>query len=352
MRTHIITALLSICFCIASLPTAAKTATTSPEQQQKLFIDKVAKKYKLKKADLTRLLSHAHYDASIIKKMTQPFEKKPWNEYRKFFLSSRRINEGVQYWQKHKKILAYAKKKYGVSPSVIVAIVGIETFYGKHKGTYNTLDSLSTLAFHYPARSKFFSHQLSEFILLTKEKHLPILKITGSYAGALGIPQFMPDVYRHYAAGYQNKNHADIMNSHADAVISIANYLKKRGKWRRNQPIAAPCQYQRSISAKLISEKAIPNQRLKQLKKLGITPEYKVDQNLKAAIISLDPRSKKNPQYWLTYNNFRAIMRYNPRIHYAMAVYQLSHKIKKSYEKQYTRKSTTFTSTRKIRSSH
>ncbi len=352
MYTRMVTKLFTVIFSLISIlvvPTNSQAAKAlSPEQQQARFITTLAKKYHINKNDLTSLFSHVHYDLGVIKRMNHPFEKKPWSYYRKFFVTPERIEGGVKFWEAHKKILDYANRQYGIPPSVIVAITGIETLYGKHAGRFNTFNTLATLAFNYPARAKFFSHQLAEFILLTREQKLSTLDIKGSYAGALGIPQFMPDVYRQYAVGYENPKSADIMNSNADAIVSIANYLKQRGKWRTHQPIASPAHHKGHIAATLLSDRAIPKHSLIWFRNRGITPKHKTRSQTRAAVIALDNLKKEKAEYWLVFNNFRAIMRYNPRINYAMAVYQLSRAIKISYEKQQVSRSAAKTPPRKL----
>lgn len=297
----------------------------------KTFMKHMEKKYHFKKNKLSYFMKHAKYFPAVIALVKQPFEKKPWNYYHDYFVSEKYIRPGAVYWEAHKKILAKVSKKYGVNPAIIVAIIGIESYYGLLPGKYQEIGALSTLAFYYPPRSNFFKKELSEYLILSRDENLSVLKVTGSYAGAIGIPQFMPSSYRMYGIRFSKSGKINLINDHADAIASIANYLKKAG-WRAGQPIAIKARTPAKIDNQLISNNAFPNISLNKLAKHHIYPEKKLSSKSKVALIKLN--ETKTDIYWITFPNFYAIMRYNPSTNYAMAVYQLSQAIQDLYEKR------------------
>lgn len=297
------------------------------------YIKSMTRKYNFDHTTLTDLFQKTNANLDIIDKMDHPYEKKSWPQYRKLFITQTKADKGALFIKQHQKVLEQAEKKYHVPAQVIVAIMGIETNYGERKGAYPVMQSLTTLAFYYKPRAKFFKHELTQYLLLTREQKLPPMKLTGSYAGAIGIPQFMPSAYRRYAIDYSMKGSADLVNDTNDAIFSIAHFLNEKG-WKVNQPIAMPLTKQPAVSKSLLSKSAKPRYSLIRLKKYGIhlpqtASSYK---KLKGAVIAMDMGNEKVNNYWLTFANFRAIMRYNPRINYAMAVYQLSEAIKDVYK--------------------
>lgn len=284
--------LLVLVFCNL----AAATSHDSLPLQQKQFINQLVKKHHFNRAKLTTLFNELYEDKTIVARMNRPFEKSSWDRYRHFFITKNRIEMGAAYWQTHQKILAATQKKYGVPAGIIVAIAGVETLYGKHKGDDNVLNTLYTLAFYYPKRSKYFTKELKQYLLLARENKLPLKALKGSYAGAVGIPQFMPSSYRHYGVSANNKT-VDLFHSHDDAIVSIGHYLSENG-WRPNAPIAR--RYQKQTKLKMKAKRA----------QFG---------------------SKTAPEDWLLFHNFNVILRYNKSKLYAMAVFQLSQAIKKQY---------------------
>jgi membrane-bound lytic murein transglycosylase B len=266
---------------------------------------------------------------NAVKSIKNPAEKKTWDNYRQIFIQKKRINQGIRYINTHHHAFKMAIKKYKVNPEVITAITGVETNYGKHKGRYNALYALGSLAFNYPKRAKFFQRELAEYISLTYHNNIDPLSIKSSYAGALGIPQFMPSSYIAYAVnenGIKSGN-IDLINNHNDSIMSIANYLS-RHKWNKSEFIAKPI----SINNNLAKVKNIINK-----KKAYHTAEWYetrgiqthvFDKNLAMRIITLNTKDVNN-KYWLVTKDFDAIMSYNPRINYAMAIFQLSQEIKK-----------------------
>lgn len=326
MKSKFLYFLLLLIF--SSSPGLASDVSLSEKSDN--FVNYMVKEHHFNRDQLRTVFKNAHYNEEVIHKITHPYESQPWNVYRDHLLTQQRITDGVQYWKDHQKVLHYAEEKYGVPASIIVAIIGIESDYGKKDCPYSALEALGTLAFYYEPRSKFFTHELVHLFLLTDEYQLPISNMKSSYAGAIGIPQFMPSTYRHYAVNYQS-NHADLINNNEDAIVSIANYLHLNG-WKAHQSIATDFKY-KTIEPRWLSDKAIPKISVQELKKMDIHPNQEIEPSQKAALISLT-HSDNTSEYWMTFHNFRSIMRYNPRITYAMAVYQLSRTVEKIYKEQ------------------
>src|SRR5450631_3514122 len=201
------------------------------------FIAHMAATSSFKKRELRKLLTAANSQPSIIEAMDRPAEKaKPWYQYRPIFVTEKRIREGTDFWIAHRQALDQASIKSGVAPEYLAAIVGVETYYGRLTGSYRVLDALATLAFDYPARSKFFRDELEQFILLARERRLDPLAVKGSYAGAMGAPQFMPSNYRRYAVDAVGDGRIDLWNNWSDVCASVGNYLKEHG-WNAGEPV-------------------------------------------------------------------------------------------------------------------
>jgi len=211
-----------------------------------------------------------------------------------------------------------------VPPHIIVAILGVETLYGKHQGNYRVIDALSSLAFSYPRREKFFKKELAQFLLLTREENIDPLSIKGSYAGAMGQPQFMPSSYRYYAVDGTGNRKRDLLNSDADVIFSIANYFKQHG-WQAKQDIVAPAIVKNSKYVAINAAARKAKYPIKTLAKYDIRPLKPQPDARLAGLIILN--AKTQPEFWLGFNNFYVITRYNTSKLYAMAVYELAQEI-------------------------
>ncbi len=293
------------------------------------YIKEMVKQHHFDKAKLEKLFAQVKIDQTVLKKIKSPYEAKPWYQYKRLFLSQKVINHGVKFWQENKKTLDRAEKQFGVPADIIVSIIGTETRFGKHTGNFNAIDALSTLAFAYPPRQKFFKKELTSFLILARDQHWNPLTVKSSYAGALGLPQFMPSSYIHYAVDFNNNGKKNLLSSNADVIGSIANYLKKNG-WKKGKTIAAPATISGKRYSKLADKGLKPTLRLNQLAKDGIKVAKPVDNNPKAALLSFY-NSKTSKQYWLTFNNFYTITRYNKSKKYAMVVYQLAQDIQNQF---------------------
>lgn len=317
--------LLIIVLIFLPLASQAKGKKLTPEM--KAFINKMVKEHNLNRKRITNAIKGAKKHKSILEAMDRPAEAKPWYEYRPLFLDKKRISGGVKFYKKNQRFLRQAQKKYGVPAEIITAIIGVESRYGRHKGGFRAVDALYTLGFYYPRRGEYFQQELGELFLLSKEERLKPLYIKGSYAGAMGWPQFMPSSYRNYAVDFNRDGIKDIINSRIDAIGSVANYLKSHG-WQRNQPISYRANIDDEEEIEDILELGIkPTLSLAELKEKGISSTVKTKQDYKAALLELEGKNKK--EYWLGYDNFYVITRYNRSIHYAMAVFHLSKEIKR-----------------------
>jgi membrane-bound lytic murein transglycosylase B len=293
------------------------------------FVREMVREHDFDATELDTVFRDAVRSDRILAAMSRPAEKaKPWFEYRKHFLTEARINGGIEFWRLNAEWLDEAARVYGVPAEIIVAIIGVETAYGKITGRDRVIDALSTLAFHYPKgnakRMHFFREQLRHMFLLSREQHLDPLSLSGSYAGAMGIPQFMPESYRKYAVDFDNDGRSDIWSDRADAIGSVANYLKSHG-WEPGKSIVVAASASDVDVSELLTDSVKPHLSLSEFERRGVAPATTPSDEL-AALFELEGESA--PEYWLALNNFYVIMRYNPRTKYAMAVVSLAEAIR------------------------
>jgi membrane-bound lytic murein transglycosylase B len=248
---------------------------------------------------------------------------------------------GVEFWNENADTLARAYDTYGVPAEIVVAIIGVETRYGEHKGRYPIMDSLTTLAFDFPKRGKFFRGELEQFLLLTREEEVDPLSLKGSYAGAMGKPQFIASSYRNYAVDFDGDGKRDILNSSVDAIGSVANYFN-RHNWKKDEPIAGKARVKGKKYKPIIKKGIKPSMRLRDMARKGVHVDGKYAPEQLAALIEF--KNKKGHEYWVGFNNFYVITRYNHSELYAMAVYQLSQAIAQKRNALQAQKLTTLNS--------
>ncbi|MCY4044587.1 MAG: lytic murein transglycosylase B [Cellvibrionales bacterium] len=292
----------------------------------KAFAKEHAKKHKKDEQKTYNLLRQAKYKQSIIDAISRPAEfTHEWKDYAKIFLKEKRLAKGVEFWKKHQKVINEVSKKYGVEPEIILAIIGVETWYGSHMGDYRVLDALVTLGFDYPKRGKFFKKELEEYLLLLDEQRLDGTKLKGSYAGAMGFGQFIPSSYRAYAKSYDGIGAVDIWNDPKDAIASVANYLKMHG-WRYGDLVADQIMTTDKIKDSLISEKLKLDKSVKQLRmqKVNVGESISAD----ADVMLMKMQGQYGEEYWVGFKNFYVITRYNRSTMYSLAVYQLAQMLK------------------------
>ncbi|VUD53143.1 Membrane-bound lytic murein transglycosylase B [Thalassocella blandensis] len=303
------------------------------------FIDKMVKEHNFTKEYVEGALRQAEKKQSILDAISRPAEKTlEWFDYRKIFLGESRINQGVQFWQENESTLRKAEKEFGVSASIIVAIIGVETRYGRHAGSYRVIDALSTLGFDYPPRASFFRSELEHFFLLTREQKQDLLALTGSYAGAMGYGQFISSSFRHYAVDFDGDEIADIWANPTDAIGSVANYFKSH-KWQTGKPVATRARIAEGYDKEILNSKNKPDLSLAQLQQKGFTPAVE-GYEASAEATPLMYVGEYGKEFWLGFNNFYVITRYNRSHLYAMAVWQLSEEIRMLYEKSLAEKTT------------
>ena len=290
----------------------------------KTFIDEMVAEYKFDPDSLNKLFDEVRLHQSILDAISRPAESKPWYEYRKIFVTRDRVRGGVLFWNEHEAVIKQVAETYKVPPEIIVAIVGVETRYGKHKGRYPVIDSLSTLAFAYPPRAKFFRSELKQYLLMTREENLDPLEQKGSYAGAMGMPQFISSSFRNYAVDFDKDGHRNLWTNPADALGSVGNYFKRHG-WVAGQPIAHKVEVSGIKYKELLSKSLKPKYTQDELMLAGITLPNDIPRDIKGTLIKLD--SGDGPEYWVTWKNFYVISRYNHSALYSMAVFQLSQDI-------------------------
>ena len=271
-----------------------------------------------------QLIDAAKRQQSILDAISRPAEKtKAWYEYRKIFLTDRRIREGVTFWSAHASTLQSVAARTGVPAELIVAIIGVETYYGRITGSYRVIDALATLAFDYPRRSPFFTGELEQFLVLAWESGKDALALKGSYAGAMGYGQFMPSSYRAYAQSYEGDGSPDIWDNPADAIASVGNYLQVHG-WRSGDKVVIdgiaddpdPAVFEGGLKPK----KTVAALALERLE-----PSEPLNPAELATPIRLE--EEEGMRYWLGLQNFYVITRYNHSAMYAMAVWELSQTI-------------------------
>ena len=320
----------SISLLFILLAASASVFAKTPDQLRAEFIDQMVSKYGFSRTEVTRTLYQAHLQKRILEAISRPAEKRlNWSEYRNIFLTESRIQGGVSYWRQHAKTLARAEKEFGVPPQIIVASLGVETRYGANTGGYRVLDALHTLGFHYPRRGKFFREQLNHFLRFAREEKIPATMPTGSYAGAMGVPQFMPDSFRVYAIDFDGDGRRDIWNNPVDVIGSVANYFVKKGKWKSGEPVTWPVSGVTAAHKPLIDAGAKPSLNPAQLTSAGISLDPLPPAGRKVSLMVF--KTHDGTEYWLGMHNFYSIMRYNPRTKYAMAVYQLSEAIRERH---------------------
>jgi membrane-bound lytic murein transglycosylase B len=293
------------------------------------FIAEMVEKHGMDKATLEDIFASTTRNEKVLELIQRPAEKRlQWAEYRPIFVTEKRTRAGVEFWLEHEATLARAQLRYGVPASIIVAIIGVETYYGRISGGHSAISALSTLAFDYPRRADFFRSELEQFLLLVRENDLDYRSLEGSYAGAFGLPQFISSSYRNYAIDFDEDGEIDLWNSVEDAIGSVANYLYRHG-WKNGQVVVEEAAYKAS-GKHLITDSPKPVHSYDDMKAGGIYPKRKG--NGKYTLLKL--QADQGAEYWIGHHNFYVITRYNHSNLYAMAVYQLSREIQSHKRKR------------------
>lgn len=324
---------LSLCLCASVvhpfLPSSAFAADAqgvrySERAEVREFIAEMRQKHEFPEAWLIRQFDEADFKPAVIKYILPPAspQVRSWKTYRSRFVEPKRIAAGLAFWQQHAAAIARASAEYGVPQEIIVAIIGVETIYGKHMGDFETFSALTTLAFDYPPRAALFRSQLEELFLLAREEGRSPRSYAGSFAGALGLPQFLPGSIRRYAVNFDGDDRLDL-NTPVDAIGSVANFLASHG-WVKDGPIVAPARIDDTAAAALIALGIKPQKLPSEM--VGLVTRPDAPQEAAALIDLITP--EQDTEYWLGYQNFYVITRYNRSSFYAMAVHDLAQALK------------------------
>lgn len=313
----------------AGNPLAASADYVEREDVQD-FINQLVSRHQFERDELNQVLGNAQHQAQVIRLITPPSQKsapRSWQSYRARFVDKERIRRGVEFWQQHEAELQRAETSYGVAPEIIVAIIGVETFYGRHTGNFQTLSALTTLAFDYPPRATLFRNELEALFLLAREQGRSPLDYHGSFAGALGLPQFLPSSVRSYAVDFNDDGMIDFDQDAIDAIGSVANYLHQHG-WQHGASVAEPAKLAPGTdAAALVAAGIEPALEPGALFEAGVSTHNGKPPAAVATLVDLETPGK-DTAYWLGYRNFYVITRYNRSSFYAMSVFELAEAIR------------------------
>lgn len=287
------------------------------------FIGNMNRQHGFDIAFLEQTFSGVRRDGEALTKVGAPAEGQPWRAYRPIFLTEERIRGGVDFWNRYAALLDSVSRQYGVAPEYLVAIIGVETQYGKNTGKHNVLQALTTLGFDYPRRSSFYQKELEQFLLLAREEKVRPQIFNGSYAGAMGLGQFISSSYRSYSIDGNRDGKRDLWNPQ-DAIPSVANYFARNG-WKAGQDVAVPATISGSAASLAETTPKKPSRSMSQLVSAGVRPQG----SMKSSKVSLIKLEGSTDEYWVGGDNFYVITRYNPNTKYAMAVHQLAQAIRK-----------------------
>ncbi len=315
---------IAVCSAFLWLASAAPAFSSFLEQEGvREFIDEMAQREGFNAAELRGLFKDVERQEKVLEAIAQPAEGLPWHRYRPIFVTEERARAGAEFLRANAEVLARAEEEFGVPPEIVTAIIGVETFYGRHKGGHPVLDTLATLAFAYPPRADFFRGELKEFLVLARAEGLDPRSVNGSYAGAMGMPQFISSSYRHYAIDFDGDGQRNLWDSNADIIGSVASYLERHG-WRAGDPIAARVG-DGGNPAELVHDGLKPRVAPAELREAGVEVSPQPADSERVSVIELD--TGDGHEYWVGWPNFYSITRYNHSALYAMAVFQLSQRI-------------------------
>ncbi len=315
-----------ICFLLAALLSFNCLGEIKQQDAVNDFIKKMVSEHQFNQQQLQELFQQVEIKDKILETIAAPAEGISWHKYRKIFMTDSRIKGGVKYWQENEKALSSVQQQYGVPAEIIVAIIGVETRYGGNTGNHRVIDALSTLAFAYPKRSKFFLSELENFLILCREEDMDPLDPTGSYAGAMGVPQFMPSSYRAYAADFDGDKFRDIWNNQGDTIASVANYFTVH-HWQKDKDITFPVSAVPKIYKQALTPGLKPDITVGELNTFGVRTPVDLDAETKVKLLAFT--TEGDDELWVGLDNFYVITRYNHSPLYAMAVFQLSQAIRK-----------------------
>lgn len=326
-----------LCVLLGSLclqPSAARAAGGDFLAYEELrgVIDQLERDKVYAPGELDPLFAQVARDEGVLRAIARPAEAtKEWKDYYPNFLTPERVQKGVEFWRQYADVLERAEKTYGVPAEMILGILGVETKYGGNKGRNRVVDALATLGFDYPPRAPFFRKELREFLVLAKENGLDPLATYGSYAGAMGFPQFMPSSWRSLAVDFDGDGRRDLINNPVDAIGSIANYFKANG-WKTGEPVAARARIVSQDYDSILNKELSTNSTLEAIAKKGLIPREAGTYLAATPASAIRLQGDNGGEFWLGFNNFYVITKYNRSVLYAMAAWQLSQQIKAAYD--------------------
>jgi membrane-bound lytic murein transglycosylase B len=310
----------------AAAPAAAKSYAEREEVQQ--FIREVALRHGFAEQELEHIFTRVRRTEPVLESIKPPPPKaRSWEEYRANFVNEKRTAAGIEFWKKHRRALERAEARYGVPAEYIVAIIGVETYYGKNSGRWRVIDALTTLAFDYPARAPFFRAELEQYLLLAREQGKDAFSMRGSYAGAIGIPQFMPSSTRRYAVDFDGNGVVDLRRSAADAIGSIGNFLKEHG-WQPGGQVLLEARVGGEAWRALADGSVDPRHAQADLRAAGVEFEG-MPEGVRAVLVELETPEKPS-EYRIGLHNFWVLTRYNRSAFYASAVHDLAQALKRN----------------------
>ena len=306
-------------------------ASYAERPEVEAFVRELVQRHGLGESELKRVFERAQRLEPVLEAIARPAERiRTWDEYRALMITERRIAEGVEFWNKNSRTLERAQRKYGVPPQYVVAIIGVETFYGRNTGNWRVVDALTTLAFDYPPRARFFRSELESYLLMVREAGVDAFSVRGSYAGAFGIPQFMPSSARRYAVDFDGNGTVDLQKSRADAIGSVANFLHVHG-WQRDADVAVTARVSGESWRAFADGRFEPKHSLSELREAGIEFDSPQPAGASATVVEL-ANADRPSELRVALRNFYVITRYNRSALYAAAVADLAVELKKAYD--------------------
>jgi peptidoglycan lytic transglycosylase B len=333
MTTNMLRMLVLVAALMLAAAPASGAASYAKRDDVRQFISAMVQKHGFTKRQLESVFARVQAQPGVLKSMTlAPESSRAWQSYRAIFLNPQRIDAGVRFWSRHAEALERASAEFGVPEEVILGIIGVETTYGRNMGSYRVIDTLTTLAFDSPNRGEFFRSQLESYLLYTRETKTDVFRMKGSYAGAIGIPQFMPGSYRRFAVDYDGDGRKDLAESPADAIGSVANFLREHG-WQRGQMAAVPATVTGPAARLLVDSGVKPLYRAADLPSFGVKPVRDLDADTLCSLIELESPSQPS-EYWVGLQNFWVLTRYNRAVFYGVAVLELGRAVKEAKASQ------------------
>jgi len=302
------------------LAAGSAAASYGERPEVKAFIRNMVERHGFVEDELSALFARVERAEPVLQAILPQAQVMPWRDYRAQFVNDKRIADGAEFWHAHRGALARAQKQFGVPPEIIVAIIGVETRYGRNTGRWRVVDALTTLAFDYPPRASFFRNELEHYLLLARDNGFDVFEVRGSYAGAIGIPQFMPGSARAYAVDFDGDGTIDLRNSAIDAIGSVANFLRQHG-WRRGAPVQIRARTSGEAWRSYVGGFE-PKHSLAELVEAGVKPAASPD--VRVALIDLGPERRLGLQ------NFYVLTRYNRSALYAAAVADLAAELRRN----------------------